>query len=289
LIGDLFINEENRMHREPSAHPWSRRGSWIAGLLTGTLLLVASQPRAEVPPGNLKPADLAKRRFFQPEEAAKQARLSKESRKNLQLLTLALHNFHDTYNELPGPAILSKKDGKPLLSWRVAILPFIEQNALYQQFRLDEPWDSAHNIKLLDKMPKVFAAPGAKSTTASATFYQAIVGKDAAWQIIPNKNKPFGAQGARFTKFTDGLSNTILLVEGAEPVPWTRPADVAYDAKKPLPKFGWLKGGFNVVMADGSSRFVNRKMLEATLRAVITPAGNDIPGNDWDDPKLAQP
>jgi prepilin-type processing-associated H-X9-DG protein len=277
------------MLREPSAHLWRRRGGWIVGLLTTALLLTVGQPRAEVPPGIPKPADQGKRRFFQNREAEKQAKLRKASQENLKELGLALHQFRDMNEEFPGPAILSKKDGKPLLSWRVAILPFIEQNPLYQQFKLDEPWDSPHNIKLLDKIPKVFAVPGVKTTTASATFYQAIVGKDAAWQILPNKNKVFGAQGARLANFTDGTSNTILLVEGAEPVPWTRPADIAYDAKKPLPKYGWLKEGFNVLMADGSVRFVNRKMSEATLRAVITPAGNDIPGNDWDDPKLEQP
>jgi prepilin-type processing-associated H-X9-DG protein len=288
-VPHLFTIEEECMLHEPSVHPWRRRGSWMA-FLTGALLLTASQPRAEVPLGNAKPADPAKRRFFQKEEAEKQASFRKESQNNLKQLGLALHCLHDVYAEFPGPAILSKKDGKPLLSWRVAILPYIEEEALYKQFKLDEPWDSPHNIKLLDKMPKVFAVPGVKTTTSNATFYQAIVGKDAAWQIIPNKNKAFGAQGARIANFLDGTSNTILLVEGAEPVPWTRPADTTYDAKKPLPKFGWLKSGFNVLMADGSVRFINRGIIfEATLRAAITPAGGEVLGNDWNDPKGMQP
>jgi hypothetical protein len=231
-------------------------------------------------PGNPKPADQAKRRFFQKEEAKKLARLSKESQNNLKQLALALHNYHDVFIGLPGPAILSN-EGKPLLSWRVAILPFIEQAQLYQQFKLNEPWDSPHNIKLLDKMPKIFAAPGVKTTTGNVTFYQAIVGKDAAWRT--DKKMRFPAD------FPDGMSRTILLAEASEPVPWTKPADISYDVKKPLPKFGWLKEGFNVVMADGTTRFVSRKMIEATLHAAITPAGRDSLGNDWTDPKLAQP
>jgi prepilin-type processing-associated H-X9-DG protein len=73
-------------------------------------------------------------------------------------------------------------------------------------------------------------------------------------------------------------------------VPWTKPADTAYDAKKALPKFGWLKGGFNVLMTDGSARFVNRAIVtENTLRAAITPNGGEVLGKDWSDPKGFQP
>ena len=69
---------------------------------------------------------------------------------NLRQIGLGMHNYHATYNRFPGPAITNDK-GDRLLSWRVAILPFIEQQALYEQFHLDEPWDSDHNIKLLDR------------------------------------------------------------------------------------------------------------------------------------------
>src|SRR5262249_33685587 len=154
----------------------------------------------------------------------------------------------DTYKgRLPPPAICSK-DGKPLLSWRVAILPFIEQKALYDQFKLDEPWDSPPNLKLLDKMPKIYAPVGGVKTKAPhSTFYQAIVGPGAAWELRPRPNAGlFNAEGMRFpADFRDGTSNTILVVEGREAVPWTKPEDVRYDPKKAPPKLGGLfKDGF---------------------------------------------
>src|SRR5262245_11036025 len=86
----------------------------------------------------------------QPESTIVQRRASAN---NLKQIGLALHNYHDTYGKLP-PAAICDKAGKPLLSWRVAILPFIEQNALYKQFKLDEPWDSEHNKKLAEVLVK---------------------------------------------------------------------------------------------------------------------------------------
>jgi prepilin-type processing-associated H-X9-DG protein len=213
----------------------------------------------------------------------------KQGQKNLQELGIGLHNFHDTYGQFPGPAILSKKNGKPLLSWRVAILPFIGENELYKEFKLDEPWNSPHNIKLLDKMPKVFTSPGAKTRKGHLTFYQALVGKNAAWQMIPDPKAMLGARGARIANFADGTSNTILLVESGDAVPWTQPAEITYELVLPL-KLGWHKQGFNVLMADGSARFVNRHVvLEVTLRAAITPNGGEVLGPDWDDPKAYKP
>lgn len=73
----------------------------------------------------------------------------------LKQFGLACQNYHDTNDALPGN--IADKDGKPLLSWRIAILPFIEQQALYEQFKRDEPWDSEHNKKLIEKMPKLYA------------------------------------------------------------------------------------------------------------------------------------
>src|SRR5947207_661102 len=74
---------------------------------------------------------------------------------NLKCITIAFHSAHDANGVLPGDII--GKDGKPLLSWRVAILPYLAEKKLYDEFKLDEPWDSKHNIKLLEKMPKPYA------------------------------------------------------------------------------------------------------------------------------------
>src|SRR5207237_174394 len=156
------------------------------------------------------------------------------------------HNYHVTFGKLPGPAIYDK-DGKALLSWRVAILPYIEQDNLYKQFKLDEPWDSDHNKKLLDTMPAVYAAPGARDTDKDRTYHQAIVGQGAAWEP---------RQQLSIVSFTDGTSNTILAVEAASSVPWTKPEDLPFVPDQALPKFGGLfDGNFHALLADGAVIF----------------------------------
>jgi Protein of unknown function (DUF1559) len=204
-----------------------------------------------------------------------QARDRKASMHNLRQIGIALHAFHDKERRLPPPALCSPR-GKPLLSWRVAILPWLDQADLHKQFRFNEPWDSPHNKALLKKMPAVYAPVGVKTREPYTTFYQAVVGPGAAWELRPDKNDPFGAAGLRLSDFTDGLSNTILVVEGWDPVPWTKPADVAYDPKKPLPKLGGLlRNGFNVLTGDANVRFLSNRINEKTLRALITRAGGE--------------
>jgi uncharacterized protein (TIGR03067 family) len=188
------------------------------------------------------------------------------SANNLKQIALAMHNYHDTYKRLPANAIYSK-DGKALLSWRVAILPFIEENALYQEFKLDEPWDSEHNKKLLAKMPKIYA-PVAGNAPADSTFYQVFTGPDTIFA---------GMKGSSFARITDGASNTILAAEAGTAVPWTKPDDMPFDAKKDLPKLGGLfRAGFHVAMADGSVRFIRRDFDPQTLRLAIMPNDGQV-------------
>jgi uncharacterized protein (TIGR03067 family) len=196
-----------------------------------------------------------------------------QSSNNLKYLTLATIHYADTNKRLlPGPAIMSK-DGKPLLSWRVAILPFIEQEHLYKQFRLDEPWDSEHNKKLLAKMPEVYAPIRGKTEEPHSTYYQAFVGPGAAFEHGKQIRYPAG--------FPDGTSNTILLAEAGEAVPWTKPADLPFDPKKALPKLGGLfPDGFHVSMADGSIQWVHRGFDERELGATITRDGGEVLGPD---------
>ena len=195
---------------------------------------------------------------------------------NLKQLALAMFNYEATYNNFPAHAIYSKDGNKPLLSWRVAILPYIEQNNLYQQFHLDEPWDSEHNKKLIPLMPKIFIPPNAPPTKEPGmTYYQLFVGGGAGWSA--------NAKGPRIANFTDGTSNTIMIAEAGEAVIWTKPEDLTYDPQKPLPKLGniWNPAGFLVAMCDGSVRTVGPKVKQTTLRAAITAAGGEVMGDDW--------
>jgi hypothetical protein len=247
----------------------------------GTEVAVSLQARPDF--AALKAQARAQAGKRQADPKAVEARNRKISNNNLKQMALALHNFHDTYKRLPPPAICDKQ-GKPLLSWRVAILPFNEEGALYREFRLDEPWDSEHNKKLLEKMPKIYAPVGVKTNQPYLTFYQAIVGPGAAWELKPRPGALFNADGLRIFDFRDGTSNTIALVEAVKAVPWTKPDDVPFDPKGPLPKLGGLfKDGFHAAFMDGSVRFLSRRVSEATLRAIITRAAGDILGNDLDD------
>lgn len=190
---------------------------------------------------------------------------------NLKQMALAMHNYHDVNKGFPAAAICDM-NGKPLLSWRVAILPYLEQDHLYKQFRLDEPWDSEHNKKLIPLMPPTYAIPAAPSKPGE-THYRVFVGGGALF----DRDKL-----VKFPQITDGTSNTIMIVETAESVPWTKPEDIVYDAQKPLPKFGGFHAGiYNVALADGSVRAVSHSITEATLRAAITRAGGEVMGRDW--------
>jgi hypothetical protein len=178
-----------------------------------------------------------------------------------------MHGYHDNRRAFPAAAIYSK-DGKPLLSWRVALLPYLDQKNLFNQFKLDEPWDSPHNKKLLSKMPKFYAPVGVDTKQPHSTFYRVFVGPGAAFE---------GTQGQRITGFTDGTANTVLVVEAGEEVPWTKPDELKFDPKGKLPKLGGhFKGGFNVLMADGTVRFIRADFDPQILRAAITRNGGEV-------------
>jgi hypothetical protein len=185
----------------------------------------------------------------------------------LQRLGLAFYEFHNSQQVLPAAAILGK-DGKPLLSWRVAILPQLKETDLYNQFKLDEPWDSEHNKKLLPKMPKVYAPlRGPTPKEPHSTCYQVFTGPDAPFNLTSRL-------GPRITDFTDGTGQSFMIVEASEAVPWTKPADLVYDAKKPLAKLG-LGDRVYLVLVDGSSHFIKKTVSETIIRAAITPNGNE--------------
>ncbi|HEY8504110.1 MAG TPA: DUF1559 domain-containing protein [Gemmataceae bacterium] len=184
------------------------------------------------------------------------------SRGNLTQVGIALHNYHSQYKGLPPAAIMDRR-GKPLLSWRVAILPYLEREELYKQFKLDEPWDSEHNRKLLEKMPRVYFLPGVNKPGDTVTHYRAVTGEGAGFDRVLPLRIP--------SDFADGTSNTILVVEAAEAVPWTKPDELEYDPEKPLPKllFG-PDDTCNVLLCDGSTRAIKKTISETTLRRAIT-------------------
>jgi prepilin-type processing-associated H-X9-DG protein len=196
----------------------------------------------------------------------------RQSQENLKALAIAMHAYHDEFLCFP-PAVVTSKDVKPLYSWRVVLLPFLEEEKLYRLFKLDEPWDSPDNKPLLARMPKVFATPAAAKADATTTHYQVLVGGRALFE----PNRGVHRSRIRVTDVTDGLSNTMMIVEAAEPVPWSKPADLIYNPEGPLPKFGGVHpGGFNAAFADGSVYFIpSDRVPDRVLRAWITRNGGE--------------
>lgn len=172
-----------------------------------------------------------------------------------------MYNYEETKGTLP-PAAVRGPDGKPLLSWRVLLLPYIEQDDLFKEFKLDEPWDSPHNSKLLDRMPDIYLPFRDAPVTPGHTYYQVIVGAGTPFQ----SGKPIN------TRNLEGRSSNILLiVEAAEAVPWTKPDDLVYEPDGALPAFGGIHrdGRFRAALADGSVRHFQLTETEE-IRAAIT-------------------
>jgi len=200
-----------------------------------------------------------------PVAAARQSAQRAQAMNNMTQLALAMHNYASTFNSHFPPAVLYGPDGKTPYSWRVALLPFLEEEALYKQYHLDEPWDGPNNRKVLEKMPAVFRSPtesvGSKNTNAS---YFVFVGPGSIFD---------GNKGTAFKEITDGLANTILLVEAKRDIPWTKPEDIPYDPDKPLPELGgYFAGVVNTAFADAAVRGLPSSISEKVLRPLITKA-----------------
>jgi dipeptidyl aminopeptidase/acylaminoacyl peptidase len=184
----------------------------------------------------------------------------------LKKLGLALHNHHSAYKQLPPRAEVNSQ-----LSWRVQILPFLGEQALYEKFKLDEPWDSEHNSKLVTQIPDVFASASPQLGKEGKTRYVFPFHEKAIY-----RNRELGA---KFRDVLDGLSNTIFVVIADEDraVIWTKPDDLSIDLE--APKQGWSKGvdgKIPVVMADG--RVVNllsEETNDGTVAALLTRAAKE--------------
>jgi RNA polymerase sigma factor (sigma-70 family) len=198
---------------------------------------------------------------------ANEAAARTRSMNNLQQIALAMLNYHDQHKRMPAPA-LTDAAGKPLLSWRVALLPYLNEQALYDQFHLDEPWDSPHNRDLLPKIPKWYAPVRKPTARPYDTYYQVFVGKGTAFEPGPGLRLP--------DSFPDGTSKTLLVVEADDPVPWTKPTDLPYAPDRPLPKVGGqFPDSFHLAMGDGSVTTLPKSMPSSLLRALITRNGGE--------------
>ncbi|WP_298867010.1 DUF1559 domain-containing protein [uncultured Gimesia sp.] len=179
---------------------------------------------------------------------------------NIKEITLAFHNYLDKFRSFP-PAKEHLTNGKSLLSWRVHLLPFLGEAALYKEFHLNEPWDSPQNKGLIKKMPKVFKLdPGTKPG-------------ETQFMTFSGEKTPFtGGPGVGLRDVTDGFSNTIMLIKAApdKAVPWTKPVDLVFDPVDPIKPTGQHSSpAFIAVMMDGSIRYVPTNIPVKELKNLI--------------------
>ncbi|MGA2258819.1 MAG: DUF1559 domain-containing protein [Thermoguttaceae bacterium] len=201
-------------------------------------------------------------------QATREAARRAQSTNNLKQIAIAMLNDESARGTFPARANFDKQ-GKPLLSWRVHMLPYIEQDALYKQFHLDEPWDSDHNKKLIPLMPNLYANPSGVPRPGMAN-YLAVCGKGLMFD---------GENGRKITEITDGTSRTIMVVEADDDhaVTWTKPEDWQFDPQHPTAGLGHAHpGGFNAAFADGSVHLISPSIDPKVFQAMLTIAGGEL-------------
>ena len=187
--------------------------------------------------------------------------LRERSVTNLKQIGLAMHSYVDAHGHFP-PAALTDSAGTPLLSWRVAILPYLAHFDLFERFKPDEPWDGPSNWKLLNEMPEVYAPVGCGPTARSDTFYRGFVGDGAFFE---------GVHGIKISDITDGTVNTLMVVEAGETVAWTKPEDLPIECGSCVPRLGGqFEEGFHALTCDGWVRFLAKEIDADMLRWAIT-------------------
>ena len=237
----------------------------LGPLAGGGGLLGASPASAPVLVGLLLPAV----------QAAREAGRRNMMQNNLKQVLLATHMYASEENrDAFPPQAICDPEGKPLLSWRVMLLPYLGQEALYREFHLDEPWDSEHNRPLVARMPVVFVDPSAdpEAVAAGLTTVQVLTGEDTPC-ATPDK-------GISIHRITDGTSRTLFVVEAMpdRAVPWTKPADLAFDPERPLDGIGNPQRSGGVFLGgfcDGSVHAFNPDVDPDVFKALATPAGGE--------------
>ena len=205
-------------------------------------------------------------------QSGREAARSSQCRNNLKQIAIAFHCYHAVYNTFP-PAYIPDKDGKPMHSWRVLILPFMEQQSLHQQYNFNEPWDSPRNQRVTGTVVPAYKCPSALGGPTE-TNYMVVTGPGTLFE---------GAEACSMAKISDGLSNTILVVEvGGTGVNWAEPRDL--DGRKVSPPFSpprpdaagsYHAGHLNVALGDGSTRPLSDSIDPATVRGLTTRAGGE--------------
>jgi hypothetical protein len=201
--------------------------------------------------------------------SAREAAQRTQDTNNLKMIGLALQNYAAANNGFPLSSI-NDQAGKPLLSWRVAILPYLGQESLYKQFKLDEPWDGPNNVKLIPQMPPAYAIQSARTGGPGLSNVRTFVGPSAVLRPIAPVTTVAGV--------TDGTSSTVSAFESSLPVPWTKPEEPSMDVPglSQIVGVGRPGGGFLALFADGSVKYLPGGLDDQTVRALMTRDGKEV-------------
>jgi hypothetical protein len=188
-------------------------------------------------------------------------------------IALAMHNYAQTYRSFP-PAYTTDRNGRPLHSWRVLLLPYIEQETLYKKIRLNEPWDSPHNSGVLQRTILTFYHCPSAPSPETDTNYVMVVGPAAISD---------GPHSVGFGDIKDGTSNTIMFVEIKNGgIHWAEPCDLdfgsmSFRVNDPNGRGigSYHPGGAFVKLADASGRFIADDFDPKLLKALITINGGE--------------
>ena len=197
-------------------------------------------------------------------ETARVSARQVQSINNIKQLALGLLNYESAMGHFPGAAM--KADGsKHPHSWRVAILPYLGENDLYNRYQFDEPWDSPANKQLVSQIPNVYRHPS-DSRKGMASYFVAV----GDGTIFSEED------GIRINDIKDGTSKTLMVLEARRDIPWTQPEDIP-ETVKPN-ELGWSPGKFNASRADGSVQTYSHTLEPKILSLLLNKAdGQRIP------------
>ena len=220
--------------------------------------------------------------YFVPTVATLGKTSSETCCENLRQIAAAMLAYHDEHGSFP-PAYLADDNGRPQHSWRVLLLPYLNQQALYDEYQLDEPWDSEHNKALIKRIPAVYACPDDPEAEFGETSYVVISGTG----MLFDKD-----QAHAIDEITDGTANTLLVVEvTSSAISWTEPRDldakeVSWNINRDRGGIGSAhdEGGVNVATADGLVHQFAEFLPVDQLRAMATiDGGEPVQPTDWSD------
>jgi hypothetical protein len=212
---------------------------------------------------------------------------SEQSRQNLMRIGTAAKQHEAAMGTFPNNSYETRPKGvRPLLSWRVHILPYIGEAALYRQFKLDEPWDSPNNKPLLNQMPAVYGTPAAQAKAGPGkTFYRGFSHNGGMFEKPTAPGNP--PSKVPITAVVDGTSNTILVVDAGEAIEWTKPDDIDFGPGQPRPELGGAYPNVPyvmVLMCDGTVRKLIKTTPDATLRLLADRKDGEVIPIGWEQP-----